>query len=66
MCKVRRIYVEKKEAYAITAKDLKKEIKNYLGIKSLDVVRVLVRYDIENITDETYNKAINTDRKSVV
>ena len=60
MGRVRRVYVEKKKPYAIAAKDLKKEIKNYLGIDSLENVRVLVRYDIENVSDETYNSAANT------
>lgn len=60
MNKVRRIYVEKKEAYAIAAKDLRRELDKYLGIKGLDGVRVLVRYDIENVGDETYKAALNT------
>ena len=46
MSKVRRIYVEKKDAYAVKAKDLKKQFKDYLGIKA-DNVRVLTRYDME-------------------
>ena len=45
---VKRIYVEKKQAYAVKAKELFEEIKNYLGI-SVENVRVLVRYDIENL-----------------
>ncbi|MCI8307170.1 MAG: phosphoribosylformylglycinamidine synthase [Lachnospiraceae bacterium] len=57
---VRRIYVEKKRPYAIAAKDLKKEIKSYLGIDGLASVRVLVRYDIENISNDTYRAASNT------
>ncbi len=59
MSKVRRVYVEKKPDYAVKAKELHEEIKNYLGIKA-EYVRVLVRYDIENISDETYNKALET------
>ena len=54
MGNVRRIYVEKKKPYSVAAKDLKKEIKSYLGIEGLENVRVLVRYDVENISDETY------------
>ena len=50
MSNVRRIYVEKKEPYAVSAKQLKQEIKNYLGIKGLKSVRVLIRYMIENIS----------------
>ena len=56
MSKVRRIYVEKKNDYAVKAKELKAEIKDYLGIKT-DNVRVLVRYDMEDVSDETYSKA---------
>ncbi len=60
MSKVRRIYVEKKAPYAVRAKELKEEISSYLGIKTLDGVRVFVRYDVENVDDETYAKAITT------
>ena len=60
MGNVRRIYVEKKKPYSVAAKDLKKEIKSYLGIEGLENVRVLVRYDVENISDETYAKAAKT------
>ena len=59
MSKVKRVYVEKKPDYAVKAKELHEEIKNYLGIKA-EYVRVLVRYDIENISDETYAKALET------
>ena len=54
MGNVRRVYVEKKEPYAVHAKELKEEIKRYLGIKDLTNVRVLIRYDIENLSDATY------------
>ena len=56
MSKVRRIYVEKKADYAVKAEELKAQIKDYLGIKTKGV-RVLVRYDMEGVSDETYNKA---------
>ena len=59
MSKVRRVYVEKKPDYAVKAKELHDEIKNYLNIDA-EYVRVLVRYDVENLSDETYKKAINT------
>ena len=58
MSNVKRIYVEKKTPYAVRANELKEEIKSYLGIKGLDTVRELIRYDIENLTDETYKKAL--------
>ncbi len=57
---VRRLYVEKKPEYAVAARELISEIKNYLNISSVDRVRVLIRYDVENISDETYNRALKT------
>ena len=60
MSKVKRIYVEKKAPYAVRAKELLEEISGYLGIKTLKAVRVLIRYDVENVDDETYQRAINT------
>ena len=60
MSNVRRVYVEKKPAFAVQAKELKAEIQSYLGIKTVEDVRVLIRYDVENISDETYKKALRT------
>ena len=60
MSNVRRVFVEKKPAFAIQAKELQSEIKSYLGIKTVTNVRVLIRYDIENVSEETYKKALMT------
>ena len=60
MSNVRRVYVEKKPEFAINAKGLFAEIKSYLGIKGVTKVRELVRYDVENISDEIYKKALVT------
>lgn len=60
MDKVRRIYVEKKPAYAVAAAELFENIKDYLGITAVKGVRILNRYDIENISDEVYDRAKNT------
>ena len=60
MSNVRRVYVEKKPAFAVAAKELQSEIKSYLGIKTVTGVRVLIRYDIENVSEETYKKALGT------
>ena len=60
MSNVRRVYVEKKPAYAVQAKELKHEISSYLGIKSATNVRVLIRYDVENISDDVFEKACRT------
>ena len=57
MSQVRRIYVEKKEAFAGNARELHSEIKNYLGINEVTGVRVLIRYDVENISDEIFEAA---------
>ena len=60
MSNVRRVYAEKKKDFAVQAKELQAEIKSYLGIKTVTRVRVLIRYDIENISDETYKRALGT------
>lgn len=60
MANVKRIYVEKKKPYAVRAGELKQELKKYLDIKELEEVRVLVRYDVEALTDATYQKALVT------
>ena len=60
MGNVRRIYVEKKPEYAVKAKELQSEIKKFLGITDVTGVRVLIRYDIENLSDAIYKKAIRT------
>ena len=61
---IRRIFVEKKKPFAVAAKELKEEMEKYLGIvpeagQDLEV-RALMRYDIENLSDETYQKAKST------
>ncbi len=57
---VRRVFVEKKQAFAVKAKELEEEIRSYLGIQTVTGVRVLIRYDVENIGDETFEKACQT------
>ena len=59
MGNVRRIYVEKKEPYAVKAKELHDELKNYLGI-DVAKVREFIRYDVENISDEVFARACKT------
>ena len=57
MSSVKRVYVEKKADFAVQAKELQHEIESYLGIKDVTGVRVLIRYDVENISDEVFEKA---------
>ena len=60
MASVKRIYVEKKSDYAVRAKELQQELCGYLDIRTLTDVRVLIRYDVEALSDETYKKALVT------
>ena len=57
---VQRIFVEKKPDFAVKAKELKEEIRNYLGINTVSGVRVLIRYDVENISEETFRRSLVT------
>ena len=56
---VRRIYVEKKEPFAVKAKELHEEIGSFLGIQ-VEGVRVFIRYDVENISEEVFETACKT------
>ena len=60
MSTVRRIYVEKKAPFAGKAAELKAEIAGYLGIKSVSDVRIFIRYDVQNVSDEVFEKACGT------
>ncbi len=56
---VRRVYVEKKEPFAVKAKELHEEIESFLGIRT-EGVRVFIRYDVENISGEIFETACKT------
>ena len=58
MGNIRRVYVEKKKDYAVRAKELKEEFADYLSLKTIENVRVLIRYDIENLDEATYRKSL--------
>ncbi len=60
MGNVRRIYVEKKADFAVKATELKEDILSYLGIKGVEAVRVFIRYDVENLSDEIFERACKT------
>ena len=57
MSNVRRIYVEKKPPFAGKAREWLHEMKSYLGITGVRKVRILIRYDVENISDEVFEAA---------
>ena len=57
---VYRIFVEKKKELALEARGLKNDIVDFLGIKELENLRVLNRYDVDNITEELFSYAVKT------
>ncbi len=59
MGNVKRVYVEKKADFAVQAKELRHEVRHYLGIGTVTGVRVLIRYDVENVSEESFEKACN-------
>ena len=60
MGSVKRIYVEKKAPFAVKAAQLKEELISYLDVPGVDEVRVLIRYDVENVSEEVFEKACLT------
>ena len=57
---VKRVYVEKKGPYAVKAAELKEEISGYLNISGVTNVRVFITYDVQNVSEETFQKALTT------
>ncbi|MGM9665938.1 MAG: phosphoribosylformylglycinamidine synthase, partial [Eubacteriales bacterium] len=55
---VYRIYVEKKQGLENEANALLSEIKTFLGAKGVTKVRIINRYDVENITPELFSYAV--------
>ena len=57
---VYRVYVEKKAGQTHEADGLMREIREFLQIDGLTSVRVLNRYDAENLEEKLFNYAVNT------
>jgi phosphoribosylformylglycinamidine synthase len=57
---VYRVYVEKKPGQTHEADSLLREVRDFLQIHGLESVRVLNRYDVENIDEELFRYAVNT------
>ncbi len=57
---VYRVYVEKKKELAHEASALKNDIVSLLQIKSLEDIRVINRYDVENIEEELFDYCVKT------
>ena len=58
MSTVRRVYVGKKPAFRTEAAGLLRDLQDNLHLKELESVRILHRYDIEDISEETYQRAV--------
>ena len=57
MSEVIRIFVEKKDGFNVLAKQTLWDIRHNLGMKSVEDLRYIVRYDLEGLTKEEYDKA---------
>lgn len=57
MDEIRRIFVEKKEAFAVEARGLLADLQTNLGMKGLTGIRVINRYDVMGVTDEEFAAA---------
>ncbi len=58
MSDIRRIFVEKKDAFAIEAKGLLADLRNNLLMSGLKKVRILARYDVMGLTEEEFAQAL--------
>ncbi len=54
---IKRIFVEKKQEYAVEAKGLLQDLKNSLGIKNLNNLRIVNRYDLTGLSAEEFAAA---------
>ena len=57
---VYRVFVEKREAVASEAKALLSEIRTFLGISSVEKIRIFNRYDVEGISEELFEECIGS------
>ncbi len=57
---VYRVYVEKKKEFAHEANGVLSDLKNFLGIKNITDVRVINRYDVDNIEKELFEASVKT------
>jgi len=57
MSDIKRIYVEKKAAFAVEAKGLLADLRNNLLMKNVEGVRILARYDVMGLSEEEFSQA---------
>lgn len=60
MNSVKRIFVEKREGFDVEASNLMADLRNNLGLKAIEKVRIINRYDISGLEGESFEKAKNT------
>ena len=58
--KIRRVFVEKKEGFDVEAEELLHDFRESLELENLEVLRLLNRYDITNISETAYKEACET------
>lgn len=59
MNKIRRIYVEKKDAFAVEAHGLLADLRTNLGMTGLESIRIVNRYDVMGLNGEEFAMAKN-------
>lgn len=57
---IRRVFVEKKPGFDVEAEKLYRDLKDNLGIKGLESLRIVNRYDMEGMSDDEYVRARDT------
>ncbi|PKM50339.1 MAG: phosphoribosylformylglycinamidine synthase [Firmicutes bacterium HGW-Firmicutes-7] len=60
MNSIKRVFVEKKKGCRVEASHLLEDLQHNLSIKPLKKVRILQRYDVDNISEEAYKQALYT------
>ena len=57
---VSRVYVEKKPGFDVEAQQLKSELVTILGVKGLDSLRLINRYDVEGADEDLFRSCVPT------
>lgn len=57
---IRNLFVEKKDGFNIESENLYKDLKSNLRIEELEKIRILDYYQIANISENEYEKSVNT------
>lgn len=60
MSDVRRVFVEKKPGFDVEAQQLKADLVDNLGMKAIEELRLLNRYDVSGLSDKEFDAAKNT------